>query len=79
MYYAVAIGDNGPGMPEEITSHIFNKYLKSTSDINGDNIGLYLAKTLVEYYNGHISVEDRIKGSPEKGSRFMVLLPAIDT
>jgi PAS domain S-box-containing protein len=75
IYYAVAIEDNSPGMPGEMKSHIFNRYLKSSSDINGANIGLYLAKTLVESYHGQISVDNRVKGSPEKGNRFMVLLP----
>lgn len=78
MYYAVYVEDNSPGRIGEIKSHIFNKYLVSASDINGDNIGLYLAKTLIENYHGQISVEDRVKGSPDKGSRYMVLLPAAE-
>jgi signal transduction histidine kinase len=41
-------------------------------------LGLYLVKSLVESYHGRVWVEDRVAGDYTKGSRFVVMLPAID-
>jgi signal transduction histidine kinase len=40
-------------------------------------LGLYLVKSLVESYHGSVWVEDRVPGDHTKGSRFVVMLPAI--
>jgi signal transduction histidine kinase len=40
--------------------------------------GLYLVRTLVDYYHGQVWVEDRVLGDYSKGARFVVLLPAAD-
>jgi signal transduction histidine kinase len=38
---------------------------------------MYLVKSLVESYLGKVWVEDRVADDLTKGSRFVVMLPAI--
>jgi signal transduction histidine kinase len=45
--------------------------------MRGKGLGLYLVKTLVEYLHGKIFVEDSIPGDYIKGTRFVVMLPAM--
>ena len=37
-------------------------------------IGLSLVKKIIEYYNGQILVEDRVKGDYTQGSLKMIIL-----
>jgi signal transduction histidine kinase len=59
----VRVADNGPGIPDDQKDAIFGKGEKGL-DSQGTGIGLYLVKTLLESYNGDISVEDRADHSP---------------
>ncbi|WP_424356713.1 ATP-binding protein [Methanocella sp. MCL-LM] len=40
--------------------------------------GLYLVRTMIEYYHGKVWVEDRVPGDYSRGARFVVMLPALD-
>ncbi|HEY3422021.1 MAG TPA: PAS domain-containing sensor histidine kinase, partial [Methanocellaceae archaeon] len=77
-YYKVSIEDNGPGVPEDMKDKIFNRLQRGETKARGMGLGLYLVRSLVESYNGKVWVEDRIQGNYAKGSRFVVMLPAID-
>ncbi|HMK45733.1 MAG TPA: PAS domain S-box protein, partial [Methanocella sp.] len=77
-WYRVSVEDNGPGIPDALKEKIFNRHLRGGTTANGSGIGLYLVKTLAHDYHGHVWVEDRIQGAPSKGSKFVVLLPAIE-
>ncbi len=57
---------------------IFNRLQRGETNARGMGLGLYLVKSLVESYNGKVWVEDRVQGDHTKGSRFVVMLPAID-
>ncbi len=76
-YYMVSIEDNGPGIPDDLKPMIFNRRLRGGSKTRGSGIGLFLVKTLVDDYGGSVWVEDRVQGEISKGSRFVVILPAI--
>jgi signal transduction histidine kinase len=76
-FYKVVIEDNGGGVPDEHKSRIFDRFHRGNTKVMGKGLGLYLAKTLVEGYNGRIWVEDRVPGDHTKGSKFIVLLPAL--
>jgi PAS domain S-box-containing protein len=75
-FFEVTIEDNGPGIPDELKSRLFTRFQRGTTKTSGRGLGLYLAKTLLEDFNGKVSVEDRVAGDYRKGSRFVVLLPA---
>jgi signal transduction histidine kinase len=77
-YYTVAVEDNGPGVPDEMKSMIFNRFERGKTKAHGKGLGLYLVKTLVDDFRGKVWAEDRIAGDHTKGSRFVVLLPAFD-
>lgn len=67
----IAIKDEGAGITEENLEKIFKKFSRIdsplTRKIQGNGLGLYITKTLVEKMDGKISVE-----SSEKGSIFTV-------
>ncbi|OGL47357.1 MAG: hypothetical protein A2161_10275 [Candidatus Schekmanbacteria bacterium RBG_13_48_7] len=57
----VAIKDNGPGIPEEFQSRIFDKFAQAGSPINqeikGTGLGLSICKAIIEKLNGRIGFE----------------------
>jgi PAS domain S-box-containing protein len=77
-YYQVSVEDNGPGIPDELKDKVFNRLQRGETRARGVGLGLYLVKSLVESYHGRVWVEDRVRGDYSKGSRFVVMLPAID-
>ena len=76
-YYKVSVEDNGPGVPEDMKVKIFNRLQRGETKVRGMGLGLYLVKSLVDSYHGRVWVEDRVSGDHTKGSRFVVILPAI--
>lgn len=69
----VSVIDNGPGIPEEDLSHIFDRFYRGskTDKALGSGLGLAIAKSIVNVHQGDI----RVKSSKEKGSTFIVVLP----
>lgn len=68
------IQDNGRGMDEEESRHIFERYYHGTNSQQrgGTGLGLAIARETVEAHGGTIAVESR-KGS---GTTFRIQLPA---
>lgn len=59
----VAIEDNGPGVPDDLKTKIFEKGVKGEkSETTG--LGLYLVRRLVDNYGGDVAIED----AAEKGT-----------
>ena len=77
-YYKIAVEDNGPGIPDNLKAMIFNRHLGGGHNTRGSGIGLYLVKMLIDDYGGKVWVEDRVSGDRAQGSRFIVMLPAIE-
>ncbi len=79
MFCRVEVDDDGPGIPDGLKRQIFDRSGDGRSNVlpRGKGLGLYLARTLVSDYRGRIWVEDRVPGDHTKGSRFVVLLPAV--
>lgn len=73
---AVAVEDNGPGVPPRDREKIFEEFYRGndllTREVEGTGLGLAIARNIVRAHGGRILVEDR----PGGGSRFLVLLPA---
>lgn len=72
---SVSIRDEGIGISKENLEKIFNKFSRIdsplTRKIQGNGLGLYITKTLVEKMNGKISVK-----SSDKGSEFTIVFKA---
>ncbi|MFH1379828.1 MAG: ATP-binding protein, partial [bacterium] len=71
----LSVQDNGPGIPQEEYSRIFETFYQVekyfTGNKEGVGLGLALVKQLIEYYGGSIGVKSHLK----KGSIFTVHLP----
>jgi PAS domain S-box-containing protein len=78
-YYKVVVEDDGPGIPDELKSRLFQRKQRGKTKTTGTGLGLYLVKKLVEDFNGRVWVEDLLPGDPSSGTRFVVLLPAVTT
>ena len=70
----VNIIDNGPGIPDSLKIQIFKRFEKG-HDHKGSGLGLAIVRSLAEKYGGWVYIEDRLKGQPEKGAKFVVVLP----
>ncbi len=77
-YCMVTVADNGPGIPDEVKDRLFMRFSRGQTKVKGSGLGLYLAKTLVESYDGKIRVEDRVPGDYTKGARFVVMIPSVE-
>ena len=66
------ITDNGPGIPEDMQKHIFDRFYQSDSSHKeeGNGLGLALVKQIVELSGGKVEVEN----IPGAGCRFTVTL-----
>jgi len=77
-YCRVFVEDNGPGIPDNVKNKLFTRFQRGDTKASGKGLGLYLVKTLVEDYGGSVLVEDRVYKDHAKGSKFVVLLPAVE-
>jgi two-component system C4-dicarboxylate transport sensor histidine kinase DctB len=65
------IEDNGPGVPESIREHLFEPFISSGTGRERLGLGLFLAASLLDMYDGRIRYEMRYGG----GASFVVELP----
>ena len=65
------IEDNGPGVPEAIREHLFEPFVTQSSGRERLGLGLFLAASLLDMYDGRIRYETREGG----GASFIVELP----
>ena len=64
------IADNGPGIPPESLSRIFDRYFTTKKPGEGTGLGLYVTRKLVESMGGEINVVSRTG----EGTTFTVTL-----
>lgn len=67
-YVLLSIKDNGVGIAKDKIPKIFNIYGRIQTDIEGQGIGLYLARKIVDASGGYLSAESE----PGKGSIFNI-------
>jgi two-component system sensor histidine kinase GlrK len=71
----LTVGDEGPGVPEDEKSRIFDRFHRAANgrshDGSGVGLGLALCREIVGAHRGAIWVQDR----EPRGSEFCVLLP----
>lgn len=69
-HIVLTVEDNGIGIPKESLDKIFAIYGRLNQDIEGNGVGLYLARKMVHAAGGDITVESE----PGKGSKFIIYL-----
>lgn len=72
-FVEIRICDQGPGIPEDLRDHIFERFgqVKTAKSKEGTGLGLAICKSLVEAHGGTIGVTSEIG----KGSDFWFKLP----
>jgi signal transduction histidine kinase len=68
----VEVIDQGPGIPEDLLPHIFERFKTGKDREGGLGLGLYLAKRIAAVHGGDLTVES----TPGRGARFRLTLPA---
>jgi signal transduction histidine kinase len=66
----VEIGDNGPGVPEEVQPHIFEPFFTTKGVGEGTGLGLDTVQRIVKKHRGNIQVNSR-----PGDTRFQIWLP----
>jgi two-component system CheB/CheR fusion protein len=70
----VSVSDNGPGIPKEKLTHLFERYyrgIESNNKVSGLGLGLYICSEIIKRHNGQIGVNSE----QGKGSTFWFMLP----
>jgi two-component system C4-dicarboxylate transport sensor histidine kinase DctB len=65
------VEDNGAGIPESIRAHLFEPFISQSAGRERLGLGLFLAASLLDMYDGRIRYEPRTGG----GACFVVELP----
>lgn len=68
---AVVFTDNGPGMPPEVLSKIWDPFFTTKDQGEGSGLGLGIVKGIIDKHKGKIEVESEVG----KGTTFTVTLP----
>jgi two-component system, cell cycle sensor histidine kinase and response regulator CckA len=67
----VEIRDNGPGIPPEVLSHIFEPFYTTKPEGKGTGLGLAICHGILQAHHGSIAV----RSTPGEGASFLVTLP----
>jgi PAS domain S-box-containing protein len=68
----IEVGDNGPGIPDDVRSRIFDPFFTTKPVGLGLGLGLSICHSIVTSHGGTITVES----APSSGSTFRIVLPA---
>ena len=68
---AVAVSDNGPGIPTDPVSRVFDPYFTTKPVGQGTGLGLSIVKRLTEQTGGGIHLHTE----PGRGTTFTVYIP----
>jgi PAS domain S-box-containing protein len=69
----IAVGDEGPGIPPDQLSRVFDRFQQLAGAKKGTGLGLTIARALVEQHRGRMWVESQLG----QGSTFYFELPAL--
>jgi len=70
----IEVEDNGPGIPTEHTSRLFERFYRvpeNSTGVRGTGLGLYICRKIIEAHGGEVGVKTTLG----VGSRFYFTLP----
>lgn len=70
----IAFSDDGPGMPFEVLSRIFEPFFSTRGENESTGLGLYITRTLIESMGGAIDAHS----IPKHGTTFTMRFPLTD-
>ncbi len=70
----VSVADNGPGIPEELESEIFEPFITSWNSEEGTGLGLSVVKDFVESFDGKIELDTTVN----EGTEFVLTFPTCE-
>lgn len=74
--YEIIVSDEGSGIPEDILSHVFDRFFQqhnaTNNTVQGSGIGLNLTRSLTNMHHGEIAVANNIDAP---GCHFTLTLP----
>ncbi|HNR90377.1 MAG TPA: ATP-binding protein [Spirochaetota bacterium] len=68
---ALAIEDNGTGIPPHTLANIWSPFFTTKKKSNGTGVGLSISRKIITEHDGTVSVES----TPDVGTRFIITLP----
>jgi len=73
-YWRLSISDNGIGISDQKKRNLFDLYIEKGKD-EDQGLGLFMSRILMMGYGGDIEIDDRVKGFPDKGACYRLLIP----
>jgi len=71
MCYRIDVRDNGPGIPQEKLTHIFDPFFTSKQEGMGTGLGLSIVRNLIQKMSARIEVSSTVG----KGTEFRIFVP----
>jgi signal transduction histidine kinase len=69
--YKLMVTDDGPGIPEENISKVFDPFFTTNEPGRGVGLGLYIVQEIVKEHDGCLA----IASTPDTGTQIIMLLP----
>ena len=69
----VAVADDGPGVPPDLVSRVFDPFFTTRDEGEGTGLGLHLSRRLAQECGGELRYEVR----PGGGAKFVLAVPAM--
>ncbi|MFX1282950.1 MAG: sensor histidine kinase [Promethearchaeota archaeon] len=76
--WKVEVIDHGEGIPDSLKEKLFQRFFRARSSKKGSGLGLYIVKTILEKFEGEITVTNRVVDDYTQGTRFEITLPRIE-
>ncbi|MGH2911021.1 MAG: sensor histidine kinase [Solirubrobacteraceae bacterium] len=74
----LVVEDDGPGVPEALTSTLFERFVRGAGDRGGSfGLGLAIVRAVAESHGGLVEATQTHPGSDNPGARFVVTLPSV--
>ncbi len=68
----LTVEDDGPGIPPELGSRVFDRFVRGAPGTRGSGLGLAIVRAVAESHGGTVALERPETGS---GARFVITIP----